>query len=219
MKILTYATNLNHTNIKLLQNKIGVELLPNYIPWDMNFYAKAYSINSYIDRYEDDELILCCDCYDVLPVNGCTKEFLNDAIVANFDLNKVTFNAEINCYPKGDLSRYYPTHASKWKYLNAGIFVGKKQNIKIMYDLVLDKIKNSMDQLQFSLLFLNSDKINLDYECKVFQTLYNGRVSGPMNMDDFIIDNKTITNKYFNTKPLLFHGNGHTDMTPLKPFI
>lgn len=222
MKIITYATDYNHSNIKFLQNKLSIELVPNYTSWDNNFYAKAYDIYRFIKQYSNNELVMCVDAYDVLPLNGCDNYILEKLVYNYFDLERITFNAETGCYPSGSIAGLYPNHHSKWKYLNAGIFVGKNIYIQRMYELVLDNIKNSMDQLQFSLLFLNNPKlINLDYNCQIFQTLYNGRIRGDIDNEDFIfdLDNKIVYNKCFNTKPLLFHGNGKINMSKLHPYV
>lgn len=221
MKIITYATDYNHSNIKLLTKKLQIELVPNCVSWDSHFYAKAYCIYQFIKQYDEDELILSIDGYDVLPLNGCNLELLEEQIIKYFDINKVTFNAETNCYPDHSLAKLYPVSNSKWKYLNAGMFVGKNKNVQRMYESVLDNIKKSMDQLQFSLLYINSDLINLDHQCCVFQTLYDGKIGGNFNTEDFILDvtKKEIINKHFNSKPLLFHGNGKVNMSKLSPYL
>jgi|LakMenE18May11ns_1017448.scaffolds.fasta_scaffold9952861_3 hypothetical protein len=220
MRILTYATDYNHDNIKLLKTKLQIECIPNYISWTNDFYAKAYAINKYIQNIDNDEYVIICDGYDVLPLNGCSSYLLHDALHSYFDMNKITFNAETNCYPDSILSDYYPNKTTKWKYLNAGIYGGMIKLIKIMLNQTLPNIKGSMDQREYTKLFLsNPDLITLDYECKIFQTLYNGKIGGDINLQDFIIENNKIKNKYFNTYPLLFHGNGKINMSTLTPFL
>ena len=215
MKVLIYSTDLNHGNIKYLTSSIGAEILPIILPWTMDFYPKSYSVYQYLKKLNPKENVVVCDAYDVVALNECTNKLLEENILSFFDDNKVTFNAEINCFPDGSLAGRYPDTNSKWKYLNAGIYTGKAENILYMLDLVLNKMMNSMDQLEFSKLFLDSRLIDLDYECKVFQTLYSGSVGGSVDLSDFIVKNGTIYNKQYNTVPLLFHGNGKTDMSGL----
>lgn len=215
MKVLIYSTDLNHGNIEHLASSIGAEILPIMLPWTMDFYPKSYSVYQYLKNLNSKEHVVVCDAYDVIALNKCTNKLLEENILSFFDDNKVTFNAEINCFPDGSLAGRYPDTNSKWKYLNAGIYTGKVENILQMLDLVLSKIVNSMDQLEFSKLFLDSTLIDLDYECKTFQTLYSGSVGGSVDVSDFIVKDGNIYNKHYNTVPLLFHGNGKTDMRNL----
>jgi hypothetical protein len=215
MKVLIYATDLNHGNIEHLTSSLGADILPILLPWTMDFYPKSYSVYNYIKSLNSKEQILVCDAYDVIALNKCTNKLLEENILNFFNNNKVTFNAETNCYPDSSLAQRYPDTDSKWKYLNAGIYTGRVENVLQMLDLVLNKMVNSMDQLEFSKLFLDSKLINLDYECKVFQTTYSGSVGGYVDINDFIIKNGKIYNKQYDTMPLLFHGNGKTNMSYL----
>jgi hypothetical protein len=220
MKILTYATDINNYNLKSLQNKLPIYLIPNTLPWTNDFYAKVLGVSETIKDLSDEEVIIFCDAYDVLPVNSCNIFSLENAINQHFDLNKITFNAEINCYPDSSLVTKYPIYNSKWRYLNSGIYCGRVSLLKKLFNKVLHKIRGSDDQLQFSIAFIETpDLIALDYECKIFQTLFNGQIGGDMNMNDFVVEDSFIINKYFKTKPLLFHGNGKINMSKLIPFI
>jgi lysyl hydroxylase/galactosyltransferase/glucosyltransferase len=216
MKVLIYSTDLNHGNIRHLTSSLGAEILPIILPWTMDFYPKSYSVTQYISEMDPENLILVCDAYDVLCLNNCSLDKLEEKIRFDFDLDKITFNAETNCFPDWRLAKDYPVVDSKWKYLNGGIYVGKVKNIMFMMDQVLPKIKGSDEQLEFSKFFIsNQHLLALDYECKIFQTLYNGSVGGDIDMSDFLIQDNLVYNKHFNTLPLLFHGNGKVNMTNL----
>jgi hypothetical protein len=219
MKVLVYATDLNHCNITHLESVVGAEVLPILLPWTMDFYPKSYSVYEYIKTLDPKEHILVCDAYDVIGLNNCTNKLLEQNILSFFDTDKVTFNSEINCFPDWGLASRYPLANSKWRYLNAGIYTGKVENILQMLDMVLNKIIGSMDQLEFSKLFLDSKLINLDYKCQVFQTLYSGSVGGKVDTSDFIVQNGFIYNKHYKTTPLLFHCNGKADASNLLDLI
>ena len=220
LKVLTYATDLNHGNLRHLQSAIAAKVLPVLLPWTMDFYPKSYSVNEYLKNgsLDGEDLVLVCDAYDVLCINFCSIDLLEEKIRFYFDLDKITFNAEVNCYPDGSLAQLYPAVDGKWKYLNGGIYVGKVKNILSMLDILMPKIKNSDEQLQFSKFFFEEDLINLDYECKVFQTLYHSFVGSEINWSDFEIKDNLVYNKYFKTLPLLFHGNGKVNMSSLIQF-
>lgn len=202
-KILTYTTNQLNNNLTKLKNRLDIEILPNLLEWTSDYYAKSYSVFERLKNFNKDTIVLVCDAYDVLPVNSVNNQILYESIVNNFDLDKITFNSEKNCYPDGWLVSDYPHTDSDWKYLNAGIYVGKSSNILKLLEEALPKMIGSMDQRVFSHLFVsNLHNIDLDYECKIFQSLYM------LSDDDLIINGDTIINSKTKTKPLLIHGNG-----------
>lgn len=217
MRVITYATHHSHPYLEHIQLKIEAELLPERYPWTFDFFPKAYSVHEYVSNLDGDELVLVTDAYDVLALNNCNKNILEERIRNTFDLNKITFNAEVNCYPNGGLAQFYPDNLSPWKYLNAGLYVGKAHLIKEMLEILMPDIMGTMDQFQFSKFFLKSGKVNLDYKCEIFQSLFRIKGKTDINWQDFDFDleNKSIKNKMFNTYPLLFHGNGAIKMYKL----
>ena len=161
MRVITYATH-HHPYLDHIQSNIEAELLPQELPWTFDFFPKAYSVHEYVSNLDGNELVLVTDAYDVLALNNCNKNILEERIRNTFDLNKITFNAEVNCYPNAALAELYPDNESPWKYLNAGLYAGKAHLIKQMLEILMPEIKNTMDQLQFSKFFINSNLINLD---------------------------------------------------------
>ena len=184
---------------------LPVDLLPVMGDWTQDFYQKANSFYNTVKYLDDQEIVVLVDAFDVLPANNCSVELLESALIDNFSMDKVVFNAEKNCFPDRSLSERYPECDTPWKYLNAGILAGKVSVVKKLYELVLPRIPNTMDQLQFSIAFLESDLIELDTECKVFQTLF-------MESDGDIEYGERLRNSITNTYPLLIHGNGMASM-------
>lgn len=221
LHILGYCTDINHNNISILKNKFpSLDVInSNNIGLSQSFYEKSYYILKKIKEYNENDYAVICDLYDVLPLWYTNIDTLYESIKINFDSDKITFNAEIGCYPDSSIANSYPKQDYKWKYLNAGLYCGKISNIINMLNMSIDKIKTEMDQLVFSKLFLSSDLIDLDYECRVFQSVYEGTIGGSMSLNNFYIQDNIIYNKYFNTKPLLFHGNGKTNMSKLSPYL
>jgi hypothetical protein len=204
LHILTYATDLNNIILKKSVNQLNSETLPVLIEWTRDFYAKSYSLYEKVKELNDEDLVLFYDAYDVLPVNGADNAKLLDKIIESFDLDKITMNAEKNCYPDRSLIPLYPQTSSPWKYLNCGVFVGKVKKVREILEVALPLIKTTgMDQAAFAVLFVeNKSDIALDYECKVFQTLYM------LDQNDLDTSNGKVKNLIFNTEPLLVHGNG-----------
>jgi hypothetical protein len=219
MRVITYATNKSHPYLAHLANKLQIEILKEYRPWRWDFSPRSYSARDFVSCLNPDELVLSVDAYDVFALNGCNKIEIQKKIKKCFDLDKVTFCAETNCFPNPDLADRYPKVNSDWKYLNAGIYVGKAKLVLQMLDLTVDKMVGSMDQLQFSELFLNSNLIDLDHECQIFQSLFRKESGQEICWKDYDIKNKMIMNKHFGTYPMLFHGNGKIKMQSLFPFL
>jgi len=189
-------------------------MLPILTNWSWDFYPKSLSVQTTLKTLNDDDVVLVCDAHDVLPLSGLSNDILFNKIKDNFNLDNITFNAEKNCYPDKNLIPRYPNVNSEWKYLNAGIYVGKVKNILTMLETSLPKIKNNMDQNSFSILYVNSEfNIDIDYECKVFQTMFK------LNPEDLtIIDGKIYNNKT-KTNPVLFHGNGKSNLNMVKNLL
>lgn len=203
LKILSYATDENNINYIKLRNKLDIVDLPTYQIWTKDYYYKSLAVLEYVKSLNDNDIVLVVDAYDVFPINNLSNDILYNKIIQCFDINNITFNAEKNCYPNSSLKHLYPDLNSKWNYLNAGIYVGKCNNIKKLLESALPKIKGSMDQEVFTHYYLNNNfNIKLDYKCEVFQTLYM------LSKDDLNINKDVVTNLHFNTNPLLLHGNG-----------
>jgi hypothetical protein len=210
-KIYTYSTDIKNSVFKQLTTQLDVEVLPILTEWRWDFYPKSLSLYETLKNVDGETIVLVCDAYDVLPINGITNDILLQKIISEFDLDKITFNAEKNCYPNTSLEKYYPNVGSIWKYLNAGLYVGKVKNIIRMVESALPKMMGVIDQEIFSIMYLNNDlNIEIDYTCKVFQTLYM------IEDNDLTIDNDKIINNKTGGTPLLLHGNGKS---PLNKFL
>lgn len=203
--IYTYCTDVENKIYKQLSSQLDVNVLPVLLPWTWDFYPKSFSLFETIKHLSPEDIILVCDSYDVLPIPNLTKTGLFKSIKDNFDLDKITFNAEKNCYPNADLIHLYPDVNSEWKYLNGGIYVGKVKNVLFMLENLLPKIQGTIDQEVFSIAYIKKEYgIEIDYECKVFQTLYL------LTQTDLTIKDNKIVNNKTNSRPSLIHGNGNS---------
>jgi len=218
-KILTFATNPKHYVLNILKSKLDITVLDKeHFDWEGK--KSVPFLLKYLNDLSKDKLVLIMDSFDVLPLNNCTQEKLYKSILKYFDLDKVTFNAETQCFPDTSMAAMYPDLPGKWKYLNGGIMTGTVKNIKQLFEKVLEE-KIEVNQKNYTNIFLTTDLINLDNKCEVFQTLLAGPYPNYPNIDmnDFIIENKTLINSFFKTKPLLFHGNGSVNLAPLLPYV
>ena len=157
-------------------------------------------INELMDAIKnlDNKLLIICDTFDLFPIAS------EDEILYKFHkictADKVLFSSEICCWPDKSLANSYPNYGTKYRFLNSGSIMGYRDNI---YQLVSDaQIADADDdQLFFTKKFLSGDKIVLDYNCELFQTL--NAVD-----DDITVYKNRVYNKYTKSYPIFLHGNG-----------
>ena len=220
--VIAVATDENHPGYKnyihqLRKYGIHYKILGLNKPWkggDMEIGTggghKINLLNEELSSWDKNELnstiLLFTDSYDVL-INSTENTILNryyDAMTKYNKHNCVLFSAEKACWPDISLACKYPNNNSPYLYLNSGGFIGSAHNI---YSLIREAtISNTDDdQLFFTNIYLNDklkERITLDYNCYLFQTL-----------SDSILDiafhgQHIIRNIQFNTYPLVIHGNG-----------
>jgi len=164
-------------------------------------------INEIIEAIKDmdNRLIVICDTYDLIPVAG------REEIVEKFNRicgpNNIIISSELYCWPDKRLVSSYPKISSKYKYLNSGFIMGYSDHIYdiIKKDIIMD---NDDDQLFFTKKYITGEKIILDYDCQLAQTLCGE------SQNDVVLHKNRIYNKYTNSYPSFLHGNG-----PAKAFL
>lgn len=125
----------------------------------------------------------------------------------------ILISGEKNCWPDPNCQHLYPMGPTPWMFVNSGCIVGKASDLLIemergfaeaLPDLVAD------DQRFWTWLFLTGDKIRIDYNCNLFQSMSMHIVGY-----DFAVNQDT--HRLFNcrtgTTPNFLHWNGGTDWT------
>ena len=242
MRIITYASHYSVQSdnynkyieraFNALKDKLDIEPLDS-LGGNFQLYHKIIAVNNYIKNLDDNEFIVFVDAFDVLPVNGVNRDRLEYAIQKTYNMNKITFNSEINCSPQSDLAKYFQDIPGEWKYLNSGMYAGRVKLLKPFFDNIItyiDKLPKDVETLydvfgdqeqQYNKFndqliciqqyIKNNSSIDLDYNCNVFQTLYSGHFfSHPYHKLHINYENKTIQNTVTGSYPLLVHGNGKT---------
>lgn len=164
------------------------------------------------------EFILFADAFDVVFAAGI--EEIVDRYFHLHDYKKITWNAEMNCFPDADLSGFHPLTMSPWRYFNSGLSIGLTQAYHDIFtqmnvDAWPDDYRkpdgtwhhtNDQGELMKKFLFGqvadNEPRMNLDSRCVLFQTLV-GVVPEVLAIDD-----KGVLNTVTNTRPVIFHANG-----------
>jgi hypothetical protein len=133
--------------------------------------------------------------------------------------HKVIYNAETNCHPDISLAPKFPCQDKKYKYLNAGAFIGEREYIIEVLNRCEKLMKKKTDfgyseQGFIQRVFLENIKKNdlsiwIDHDCHIFQVLWDQNGGRSANFDIVYNENK-IYNIHTNTKPSIFHYPGPT---------
>lgn len=205
-KVISILTDPNHRNWLFFRDnmiKRGWQPVPIVIPtciW-MGNVDKIFYLKRYLKKNNDREF-LCMDAYD-MAVLGTPEEFEEKR---NVFTKPIVFSTEKNCWPNKSKESLYPESESTWKYLNAGQFFGNSSELIQLIE------KNNLpssgpDQWWIVERFLkNQDKIELDYNCVLFQNLYMQKY------EDFYYKEGRLYNTQSKSCPIFIHGSGKADM-------
>lgn len=157
-------------------------------------------INELIETIKilENKLIIVCDTYDLFPLAN-EMEIINK-FNKLYKKNHIIFSSEIFCWPNKTLANKYPIYNSKYKFLNSGCIMGYRDDIYKM--IIGDNITNNHDdQLFYTEKLLAGEKIILDHNCEISQTLCGVE-------EDVILHKNRIFNKFTKSFPCFIHGNG-----------
>ena len=157
---------------------------------------KVNLLKDYLNTVEsNDDVILFTDSYDVV-FNGTPDELM----VRWSNMGEgIIFTAEKTCWPDPKLEKVYPHSPYDYRFLNSGGFIGKVGEIKRLIETNCEDSDD--DQLYYTLKFLNSEGIRLDYGLNLFQTLNESY--GDVRVVDGVVHNKVT-----GTTPIVIHANG-----------
>lgn len=180
---------------------------------DLSKYAgggqKVISLFNFLEKI-DNKLIIMCDTFDLVPL-GKKEEIIDK--YNKISNGEVLISSEYYCWPDKDYESLYPYVKTKYKFLNSGCIMGYRNDL---YKLIknMDVKNDDDDQLFYTKKYINGEKIKLDYNCELFQTMYGV-------IEDLEIKNNRVYNKYTNTYPVFIHGNGSSkkDLNNLISYI
>jgi len=153
----------------------------------------------YLEKIDEGDIVLFLDAYDTLLLAD-TKTIIEK--FKEMDAPCV-IGAEIYCHPFPHLAPYFPTCASKFKYLNSGCIIGYAGYLRRILEDVMPIPDKTDDQGVFEVYYLyHPHKIKLDYDAKLFLNLYQVE---PSEIDIIRQDKKVFCNQ---NMPLVIHGNG-----------
>lgn len=207
-------------------NNIDIEVLGRGYEWQ-GFVTKFHILKDYISNIKE-KYVCFTDARDVIYL-GNNEQIWNT--YKKHYLDKLVLNAEINCFPDISFVNEWPCSKEyHFRYLNSGCFIGPVDLISKVIDECLsfhDKHKTTNqrrtfpfskhllindDQYIFYNIFvngINNDKITLDNNCHIFQTLHLTNKGEEIDYKETYIHNNVTK-----TNPLIIHGNSHNDLYP-----
>jgi len=204
MKLITVASHLEEQgldNLVMSAQKFGWDIEVICTEWK-GFGTKLIETYNYFKQNPDVKELIFVDAYDVLILS--TPQEVEEKIQ---DRTKMLVSVEKACYPDSVLASEYPETRSEWKYVNSGTYYAPREVFMELFEK--DKPEYATDdQRWMTKQFLeNRDKINLDYDCGVFQC------HSFVAEDDFAYHDKRVFNLKIVSMPIIIHGNGRSDLS------
>lgn len=111
----------------------------------------------------------------------------------------IVFSTEKNCWP--DYNAPYPASTKAFRYLNSGSYIAPIDEYLALVDQFPVDYADD-DQRYFTNIYLKTDRIKLDTECRLFQSFAFTDAS------DLTIKHDRIINNYSQSEPAVIHFNG-----------
>jgi|TARA_Y100000385_G_C12955729_1_gene577446 hypothetical protein len=205
----------NRVERKLLHScnihNIDIQIIGKGASWE-GFVTKFKIMVEYLSQISD-EIVCLTDSRDVLYMSD--ENTIYNTFIENFDKDTIVFNGETQCFPEPEFAELHPHQNKKYKYLNSGCVIGSRLTLleaaKKAIELY-EKTEINDDQFLIQKLLIDNKldgKITLDYECKIFQCVWDNDW-GRSNNFDLIYSKDDIYNRLTETHPLIFHFPGPT---------
>lgn len=196
-----------------IENNVNIIVKGIGIKW-LDFSTKLKNFHKFIETVDDNKIVMCIDGYDVMIFDNAENMKIKFE-----EFNKpLVFSCEIHCGPDPEIAKHYPQDINeKFKYLNAGTYMGYAWKIKEMLNYIRDSENYNCktyhtnkehdkadDQRCLQKYYLNNmNDIALDYKQKIWSvTLGTGR------QDYEIVKYSRLFNKLTNEKSSILHFNG-----------
>tara|TARA_Y100001963_G_C6741720_1_gene429334 strand:+ start:501 stop:1277 length:777 start_codon:yes stop_codon:yes gene_type:complete len=212
----------NKSEEKLLYsfNRVGINPIAfgkgeTWGGWIHRLEMLREGLEKYVGKYD---YVLQTDARDVLYYKDL------NTIIERYEKHRlngtrILFNAETNCYPNKELKSEYPYPDKKYRYLNAGCFIGDMNYVVKILDTAIERAKQedvTDDQEMLSMMYIENYKLygentqfRLDTDCSIFQVLWDEDYGRSANFD-VVYNRDRIYNKLTDTDPCIFHAPGPT---------
>jgi hypothetical protein len=202
-----------YEQFKASVRRVGAE--PTILGWHQEWrglMTKPRRFREFLRKgHQQGEVLIVCDAWDVIFT--VHPDEIVDAY-RKFNV-PIVFNAERNCFPRGDLADQFPDPGTPWRYLNSGFMVGTPEAIlTLLESMNLDAIPddhqlpdgswfNPNDQEHFTLAYLAQPvKMALDTKAEMCMTGHG------TTLQELDFSKPRIRNLITGTEPMAFHFNG-----------
>jgi len=161
-------------------------------------------------RLDPDEQVILTDGWDV--VFQGTKDEVERKLPPK---DEILISGEKNCWPDWSLQIRYPMGSTPWMFVNSGCIAGTARLLLREMERGLAEVRPDLiedDQRLWTWLFLTGDLIKIDYECKLFQTMFLQIVGSDLAV---LPREHRLLNARTGTTPNFLHWNGG-ETWPLK---
>jgi len=179
-------------------HNLSVEVLGIGEPFSWALRLKKYK--EFLKGLPENDVAMFVDAYDILILAD------ERTILERFKgMNApIVFSTEVHCHPFFHLGQYYPPSPTKFKYLNAGSYIGYVKDLKKMFEAISPIPEETDDQGLFSVYFLyNPGVFKLDYHNELFISLLE------VTEEEIEMDQSAKSIRYVgtNSSPCVVHGN------------
>lgn len=186
-------------------NNISLDILGLRQPYYGNG-SKLLYVEGYLEQFDDDEIVMFVDGYDVLIVSD-KKVILQEFLSMNIPF---LISVERCCWPINPASHQLPQSLTPFRFINTGSYIGYVGHLKkwlLSFEFIS---KEKDDQFQVFHHYLESSENKkfyfFDYDCRIFLPLYGVP-------DDWIrLDcaQRSIYLAPTHSTPHVVHANGHS---------
>lgn len=164
-----------------------------------SFGGKLRWVRDYLEKIPNHEIVMVIDAYDTLVLAD------EATILKKFQAYKTPFiiSTETGCHPFPHYDAFYPASPTRFKYLNAGSYIGYAGYIKYLLDELAPIDDEIEDQGLLSALYLHQPyTMKLDYMADLFLSLYQ------VELNQIALEDRHVRSLETQTWPCVVHGNG-----------
>ena len=167
MKVITYATHPEGSFEELVNNKFGVSVtvLGMGTKWN-GFMDKVQGVSSYIEKVQDDEIIIFVDGFDsyiLKSLDGLEETF------KSLDCNILVSEHSMSLVPKYFTNKIFGSCKND-RVANSGLYMGYAGSMKKFQNAILNET-SSDDQTNLNLVCSKFPKLKVDTECVIFKNI------------------------------------------------
>lgn len=146
--------------------------------YDLSFIGVGQGFKNF--RQAKIELLLSelknVDATHIMYTDGLDSWFLRDDLFDVYDkyFSGVVISGNRNHYPSSDLYDFYPISESSFQYICSSQFIGPKEELISILELMLRVYQGYTDQEGWNLLYArNLAHITVDDQCRLFLNMTN----------------------------------------------